>query len=99
MGMDFCIFDKCGEEIWYCGNSLFANHKMTSSQIQDGKFMLCYHGAPSGFSNIIENGVTYYGKEAAEKIRAAKPFIDPEKYSEIERTIKNYPNFHFYAWW
>ena len=38
-------------------------------------------------------------KEAAEKIRAAKPFIDPEKYSEIERTIKNYPNFHFYAWW
>lgn len=99
MGMDFCIFDKCGEEIWYCGNNLFADHKMTGSQIQDGKFMLCYHGAPSGFSSIIENGVTYYGKEAAEKIRAAKPFIDPEKYSEIERTIKNYPNFHFYAWW
>ena len=99
MGMDFCIFDEYGGEIWYCGNSLFANHKMTSSQVQDGKFMLCYHGAPSGFSNIIKNGVTYYGKEAAEKIPAAKPFIDPEKYSEIERTIKNYPNFHFYARW
>lgn len=72
---------------------------MISMETKDNRMMLRYHGAPSGFSNIIENGVTYYGKEAAEKIRAAKPFIDPEKYSEIERTIKNYPNFHFYAWW
>lgn len=99
MGMDFCIFDKDGEEVWYCGNSLFANHKMTSASTQDERFMLFYHGAPSGFSNIIENGVTYYGKEAVQRIREARPFIDPEKYDEIERTIKNYPDFHFYAWW
>lgn len=99
MGMDFCIFDKYGDEVWYCGNNIFANHKVTSSLVKYGKITLFYYGAPSGFSDIIENGVTYYGQEAVEKIRAVKPFIDPEKYSEIERTIKNHPGFHFYAWW